>query len=203
MCELRGLGARYDLALRLELEKASHVHLRLRHEDALSPEERAHGSEHEVGDPDFDRTFWIESKGWAGVAPLAEYPEARAAVAKVFQIPGVTTLTIMRGRIRLDGELDAETPRERLLGMLAALRFLGRIYQGEPPPTLALAARPRELEGPQRCPFCRDDLGAADEVLSCPGCGTPQHLECHQENGGCPVLGCGHTARGVAARESA
>jgi TM2 domain-containing membrane protein YozV len=41
------------------------------------------------------------------------------------------------------------------------------------------------------CPYCRSPIepGAADELL-CPGCGTPHHSDCFQENGGCTVFGC-------------
>jgi hypothetical protein len=194
-CELRGLGTHYDLALRVELKRASQVHLRLRHEDALTEHQREHGSEHQVGVEDFDNTFWIESQGWAGVEPLAEYDEARAAVEKIFTIPGVTTLTVMRGRMRVDGEIDAETPRARLVSLVGAIRLLARIYEGDPPVSLKLAARAVEVDAVRRCPYCRDDLGdPAHAEVTCEGCGTCQHLECHQENKGCPVLGCGVTS---------
>jgi TM2 domain-containing membrane protein YozV len=41
------------------------------------------------------------------------------------------------------------------------------------------------------CPYCRSPIepGAADELI-CPGCGTPHHSDCFQENGGCTVFGC-------------
>lgn len=192
-CELRGLGRHYDLALRVELKRASQVHLRIRHEDALTQEQRERSEDKQVGDDDFDRAFWIESRSYAGLEPLLEFCEAREAVAKVFRIPGVNTLTVMRGRLRIDGEIDAEVPRQSLIGLLGGMRLLARIYEGDPPVTLKLAARAVELETSARCPFCHDELEGQGgvRVIACGGCGTLQHDECNEENGGCPVLGCG------------
>lgn len=41
------------------------------------------------------------------------------------------------------------------------------------------------------CPYCRAviDPNEAQAVL-CPGCGTPHHGDCFEENGGCTVFGC-------------
>jgi len=41
------------------------------------------------------------------------------------------------------------------------------------------------------CPYCRAAIepGEADTLL-CPGCGTPHHADCFEENGGCTVFGC-------------
>ena len=38
------------------------------------------------------------------------------------------------------------------------------------------------------CPYCRSELD--EQALECPGCGTPHHPECFEENGGCTVFGC-------------
>jgi TM2 domain-containing membrane protein YozV len=38
------------------------------------------------------------------------------------------------------------------------------------------------------CPYCRTELEGPP--LECPGCGTPHHAECFEENGGCTVFGC-------------
>jgi len=43
-----------------------------------------------------------------------------------------------------------------------------------------------------RCPFCHDELGAA-EKWTCPSCGTVHHADCVKDNGRCAELGCkGH-----------
>jgi hypothetical protein len=41
------------------------------------------------------------------------------------------------------------------------------------------------------CPYCRGPIDAAiEEPKVCPGCGTPHHADCFEENGGCTVFGC-------------
>jgi TM2 domain-containing membrane protein YozV len=43
------------------------------------------------------------------------------------------------------------------------------------------------------CPYCRMETGTGEgERIDCPGCGTPHHPDCFQENGGCTVFGCSH-----------
>jgi TM2 domain-containing membrane protein YozV len=41
------------------------------------------------------------------------------------------------------------------------------------------------------CPYCRTEIGSLEgERVDCPGCGTPHHSDCFQENGGCTIFGC-------------
>ncbi len=41
------------------------------------------------------------------------------------------------------------------------------------------------------CPYCRTEIGSLEgERIDCPGCGTPHHSDCFQENGGCTIFGC-------------
>jgi TM2 domain-containing protein/RING finger family protein len=41
------------------------------------------------------------------------------------------------------------------------------------------------------CPYCRGTIDAGvEEPKVCPGCGTPHHADCFEENGGCTVFGC-------------
>lgn len=41
------------------------------------------------------------------------------------------------------------------------------------------------------CPYCRAPMLAEEtNVLLCPGCSTPHHSDCFEENGGCTVFGC-------------
>lgn len=43
------------------------------------------------------------------------------------------------------------------------------------------------------CPYCRMETGTGEgERIDCPGCGTPHHPDCFQENEGCTVFGCSH-----------
>ncbi len=40
------------------------------------------------------------------------------------------------------------------------------------------------------CPYCRDVLGEAEAITTCPSCQTAHHEECWQENQGCTLYGC-------------
>lgn len=41
------------------------------------------------------------------------------------------------------------------------------------------------------CPYCRGSVEPAGENgMVCGGCGTPHHVDCFEENGGCTVFGC-------------
>jgi TM2 domain-containing membrane protein YozV len=41
------------------------------------------------------------------------------------------------------------------------------------------------------CPYCRAAIEQDDaQSMVCPGCGTPHHADCFEENGGCTVFGC-------------
>jgi hypothetical protein len=39
------------------------------------------------------------------------------------------------------------------------------------------------------CPYCKREIEGPD-ILECPGCDTPHHLECWFENRGCTRYGC-------------
>lgn len=41
------------------------------------------------------------------------------------------------------------------------------------------------------CPYCRTEVVPGQEdATACQGCGTPHHVECYAENGGCTLFGC-------------
>jgi TM2 domain-containing membrane protein YozV len=41
------------------------------------------------------------------------------------------------------------------------------------------------------CPYCRAAIEQDDpQLVVCPGCGTPHHADCFEENGGCTIFGC-------------
>jgi len=189
-CELKGLGTHYDLVLRLQLGRESNVQLRVRRARAVSRETARWTQGLDTGDERFDRTYLLEGKGFVSVEPLQQLEEARQAVERVFALSGMETLTIKKGLLRIEGELDAELDREELTGLLPALRVLASIYEGEVPQGIELKAQAVAGTG-GLCPYCRDSFDDGLEVIQCGGCGTSLHQECHQENGGCPVLGCG------------
>ncbi|MGN1195963.1 MAG: RING finger protein, partial [Acutalibacteraceae bacterium] len=35
------------------------------------------------------------------------------------------------------------------------------------------------------CPGCGEVFKEGDDVVVCPECGTPQHRQCYEKNGGC------------------
>ena len=189
-CELKGLGTHYDLVLRLQLGRESNVQLRIRRARSVSREAARWTPGLETGDERFDRTYLLEGKGFVSVEPLQELDEARQAVERVFALSGMETLTIKKGLLRIEGEVDADLDREELAGLLPALRILASIYEGDPPQEIELKAQAVVGTG-GLCPYCRDSLHDVLQVTRCGGCGTSLHQECHQENGGCPILGCG------------
>lgn len=40
------------------------------------------------------------------------------------------------------------------------------------------------------CPYCQSRIKSNAYVTTCPGCGTPHHKECWDENKGCTTYGC-------------
>ncbi len=40
------------------------------------------------------------------------------------------------------------------------------------------------------CPYCQFPIKQDNEVLQCPACKVPHHLECWEENGRCTTFGC-------------
>ena len=42
----------------------------------------------------------------------------------------------------------------------------------------------------QLCSICQTGIVSGEEMVNCPDCGLPFHLECWQENQGCSAYGC-------------
>jgi len=40
------------------------------------------------------------------------------------------------------------------------------------------------------CPYCRFPIKSAEEIVVCPQCEVPHHLDCWRENEGCTTYGC-------------
>ncbi len=40
------------------------------------------------------------------------------------------------------------------------------------------------------CPYCQSKIKSKKEAIICPVCGTPHHIDCWNENGGCTTYGC-------------
>lgn len=57
------------------------------------------------------------------------------------------------------------------------------------PPQTGTQAASGDLIG-KTCPYCRFPLKPGEQVLLCPACKVPHHLDCWQENEGCTTYGC-------------
>lgn len=49
-------------------------------------------------------------------------------------------------------------------------------------------------EAGRLCPYCRCELQEREQVIVCPACRTPHHLECWVDNGRCTTYGCAEVA---------
>ena len=57
---------------------------------------------------------------------------------------------------------------------------------------------------PGRCPFCASAVAPkGDDVVRCPRCKTPHHVDCFAENKGCGMYGCQAQSSVPAVREGA
>lgn len=78
-----------------------------------------------------------------------------------------------------------------------------RISELERAPAQPVKLAPQVQAEPSRepsqachCPFCKDALPDDAPTAECAACGTPHHLTCYEEQGGCAVYGCkSHKAR--------
>ncbi|HEY5534979.1 MAG TPA: RING finger protein [Ignavibacteria bacterium] len=41
-----------------------------------------------------------------------------------------------------------------------------------------------------KCPYCQSFIKQEADTIFCSNCGTPHHIECWEENGGCTTYGC-------------
>ena len=54
---------------------------------------------------------------------------------------------------------------------------------------------PEEMTNDKKiCGYCQTQIKNAGETILCPGCKTPYHIDCWNENKGCAVYGCNETA---------
>ena len=60
-----------------------------------------------------------------------------------------------------------------------------------------IQVQPQQQRGDERCPYCHDQVAAAERV-TCASCGAPYHREClHEELGACGIQGCGRRVTGA------
>lgn len=83
----------------------------------------------------------------------------------------------------------------------ACWQGVGGCVVGECPGAMANlspAARKRGLRASHNlgvCPYCQTPVSASAESVRCPGCDSPYHKDCWQENSGCAVYGCSARTR--------
>jgi hypothetical protein len=185
----------YPIRVQVDLHHAPDVRLRIRRDRGLAAAEKALGLVRDVdvgGGDRFDQDYLVEADGTTAVTPLAS-TDVRAAVETLLRRWPLDEVTIHHGRITVRGRPDTVGLRE-LDGLLEALDVLARAYDRRPGEEVGLAGRFVWVGGvdPQpRCPYCHDGLEGPDALVACGGCRTLIHADCHAENHGCPLLGCG------------
>lgn len=136
-----------------------------------------------------------------GVSP--DTPAWRALVAE----RDVAWRTLFRRGARSVALTPDGLTLELPAGFLSGTRLFGRVVEAlvelalaseayaapsaPPQHDLQLDARPVPRTAPAWCPYCRGDLDATQPEGDCAMCATHLHVECFEEHGGCPILGCG------------
>lgn len=185
----------YPLRAELELAHAPAVRLRIRRDQGLAAVEKALGLVRAVevaGGDGFDRAYVVEAEGDAASTPLAS-AHVREAVEQLLRRWPLHEVSIRAGKLVVRGAPDTVGLRE-LGALLEALDVLARAYDRRPGDDLGLVGRFVWVGGRDvqpRCPFCHDAVDGGLALVSCGACRTVIHAECHEENRGCPILGCG------------
>lgn len=187
----------YPIRVDVSLVHAPPVRLRVRRDQGLAAVEKALGLVRDVevaGGARFDRDFVVEAGDAPAATPLAS-ERVRGAVEALLRRWPLDEVSIQSGRIRVRGNPDTVGGRE-LDQLLEALDVLARAYDRRPGAELG-----DELSGvfvwvgggdaQARCPYCHDGLAGSLQLVSCQDCKTLLHADCHEENHGCPILGCG------------
>ncbi len=200
----------HPIVVELALHHPPPVRIRVRRDAGLASVEKALGLANDVvvaGGGAFDRRLVVEVQLPDG-SQLAETPladrDVRTAIEELLGRWRLDEVRIEAGRLVARGapELLGAT---QLQGLLTALDLLAHAFDRRPALELGLELNlglddqfvwAGGADATARCPFCKDGLGAPAELVSCERCRTLLHAECHQENHGCPIFGCGE--RGAA-----
>ena len=81
--------------------------------------------------------------------------------------------------------------------------------QGTTQPAPAAPTPTQASAGPgtvgKTCPYDQYPISVGDQVVVCPECGVPHHVDCWRENGGCTTYGCARSpqSRTAAAAQAA
>ncbi|MCO5172310.1 MAG: PHD finger domain-containing protein [Planctomycetes bacterium] len=184
----------YPLHVELDLLHAPAIRLRIRRDEGLAAVEKALGLVRDVevaGGDRFDRAYLVEAEGDTA-SPLASRP-VREAVEQLLRRWPLHEVALREGKLVVRGAPDTVGLRE-LGELLLALDVLARAYDRRPGEGAGLAGRFLWVGGGDvqpRCPFCHDAIDGGLDLVACGACRTVLHAECHEENRGCPILGCG------------
>ncbi len=189
------LRTRYPVSAELELQNAPDIQLRIRREKGMAAVAKALEWVSDVqvsGGDAFDLRYLVEAPEEAARAPLASQ-EVRAAVHTLLTRWDLEEVAIRDGKLRVHGD-SRRMGRLLLHELLSGLEVLAHAYDRRPSLVAGISERFLWVGGPDqapRCPYCHAQVQDGSDLVSCEGCRTLLHEECHQENGGCPILGCG------------
>jgi hypothetical protein len=146
----------------------------------------------EVGDPEFDERFLLETEDRAPARQMLVNREVRRAIHTAFS-KGVRELKI--GGHTIQARLPAnDFAGARRTSILRELEALAGALERPPLAVAVLEGSVRAVtdkRGRARCPYCREGIsGEEPDLVACRQCETVLHDECWRELGRCPVLGC-------------
>lgn len=186
---------RYPIRAQVELLHAPSIQLRVRRDQGLAAVEKALGLVRDVevsGGDRFDQRYLVEANEAPVQAPLADR-EVRDAIHDLLTRWDLDEVFIARGELHVSGE-TSRAGQQLLSELLFHMATLAHAYDRRPALEIGLQQRFLWVGGEgtrARCPFCHDAIGDLGDLVACDGCQTLLHEECHHENGGCPILGCG------------
>lgn len=187
----------YPIVVELALAHAPPVKLRVRRDAGLARVEKALGLVEDVevaGGAKFDETFLVEVDGQPAALSARE---VRQAIEELLGRWALDELVVADGKLVARGAPEL-VGQKQLQGLLTALEVLAHAFDRRP----AIEIGIRSSHGfawiggagsNARCPFCHD--GLEGQLVECERCHTLMHGDCHEENAGCPIIGCG--ARGA------
>jgi hypothetical protein len=176
---------------RVHFNWPSRIHLRVAPEGFSTWLRRAiGGGDIQIGEADFDQTFWIETSDpeWAREVLT---PVLRRGLLKLRESGGWlsqsnVTLDVGRSglilgvsRVLVDHRSSLEPFIELAVAALKACRGGG--------PAVGVVLAAVETKGGSECPVCGH---AVDQGITCSTCGTPHHGDCWKYLGGCAIFGC-------------
>lgn len=117
--------------------------------------------------------------------------EATFLVAKVYDQAGKTKLALASYQEYLK-LYDTRNPLKTRGAWINEAKVRAEELEAElGAPSQPLAVQAHATGKPElRCPFCKDDLGEEALSAECGDCGTPHHVACYEEQGGCALYGC-------------